>query len=96
MSNIINLAAHRFTKQSPDNPSFYTVRKSGKEWRVMLVTPIEGDADITTTVAISSHRSVAVAHAKEVSCWSGVPVKIGKAAQTADEPDDTPPGGWAA
>ncbi|MEZ5688745.1 MAG: hypothetical protein R3E21_08200 [Caenibius sp.] len=96
MSNVINMAAHRFAKRSPDNPSFHTVRKRGKKWHVMLVTPVEGDEDITTAVAISSHREVALAFAEGVSDWTGVPFKIGRAARTADEPDDTPPGGWAA
>jgi hypothetical protein len=56
-------------------PTFYTVKKQGKLWAVMLVTPIEGCPHIETAVFASPSRSDAVSHGKAAASAALRPFK---------------------
>lgn len=47
--------------------SYYTVNKRGKDWAVVLVTPIEGMRPLKTALYSSPDRASAVAYGKEVA-----------------------------
>jgi len=54
------------TKLPTAPTSFYTTRKAGKGWAVLMVTPV-GTKSIRSTLARYADRESAVAHAKVIA-----------------------------
>jgi len=70
MSNVVPLPTRA--------ASYYTVRKSGKDWLVQLVTPCPGK-DLRTVLARASSKTQAMTYAAQQAALNHRPFKMGRA-----------------
>lgn len=59
--------------------SYYTVNKRGKEWAVVLVTPVDGMKPVKTALWRVRDREMAIAHGKQVASKMQRPFKESRA-----------------
>ena len=78
--------------------AYYTIcQEPNGSWAVQRVQPILATGKTQRTViAYHTNRAMAETHGREVAGVRRRPFKLAPTAEIADEPDDTPPGGWAA
>jgi hypothetical protein len=60
--------------------SYFTVRRAGKRWAVVLVTPCTGGKPVRTTLARADNYAVAVEFATESASSIQRPLKLPKRA----------------